>query len=88
MVIKILMKLATVIVIKNIVVNIENFKRKTMKKFNGSVLYFFIWLVVCWPIALIYWIVKQEEVKPGHIAYRDPKRKKESIWTRYRIYRK
>ncbi len=40
-----------------------------MKKFNGSYGWLWFWIIGGWPIAIVYWAVRQEEVKKGHRAY-------------------
>ncbi len=42
-----------------------------MKKFNGSYFWLWTWIFLCFPVAVIYWAVKQEEVKKGHRYYDD-----------------
>ena len=40
-----------------------------MRKFNGSYGWLWFWIIGGWPIAIVYWAVRQEEVKKGHRAY-------------------
>ncbi len=40
-----------------------------MKKFNGSMGWLWLWIILLWPVAVVYWAVNREEVKKGHRAY-------------------
>ena len=40
-----------------------------MKSFNGHWGIFCLWLVLFWPLAIVYWAVKVEEIKKGHRDY-------------------
>lgn len=41
-----------------------------MKKFNGHWGLFWLWVFLFWPVAIVFWAVKQEEVKKGHRYYK------------------
>ena len=34
-----------------------------MKKFNGSMGWLVFWAIFCFPAAIVYWCMRQEEVK-------------------------